>query len=608
MDLAREEIEWLQLIDRLTTSRKADLGLRYFDIKLSTGDEYARWQPFQLDILNSTATFSSINKSRQIGASFILAGDALFDGIVRGNHTVIAVSYNLEEAKEKVIYAKKWWESRHPDPASVPARNEFDSNGTWQGKSPYRIDHFPDLVVDNALTLTWSNGFRFISHPCRPPRGKKASVLLDEFAHYMHDRPIYTAAFPMITRGYGNSCTIKLASTPLGANGQFWEVHTNQGDRYPKFDRHDFGWWEIENLCAPEYRIACLQEYLRSTPVERIVKRYGTERLHDLYSNTDFESFLQEYHLSFLDSAHAYLPWTLIRGAYPQFWRSLDPENEDDEFDFENMSPEEYDQRYLCAVATAYTNSDNTPNIDDALVKIRMIADAVKSGQISGTLMFTYDCGRDRDAAEINVWEAKEGRANQRMIITMRQLKFEAQREVIRAVYRMLPITRGLVDKGAVGREISEWIEEKYGSERGQGVWYDTGKKELWIKSLKLGLERRTVTLIPNRDQEQQLHDVERHVTASKNFVYRLRSRTTSTGTGQKVEHHGDKVWTAAQGAYLCSVFMGASGMVGTGLPKEPHLSADGAVKQVVNKGSFGDRIGHARAAATLINNRMRRG
>ena len=53
----------------------------------------------------------------------------------------------------------------------------------------------------------------------KPPRGKKGDCYLDELAHYVNDREVYTGSTALILRSRGQ---LTGCSTPLGRRGIFW--------------------------------------------------------------------------------------------------------------------------------------------------------------------------------------------------------------------------------------------------------------------------------------------------------------------------------------------------------------------------------------------------
>lgn len=558
-------------IRRIARTPRADLALRFFDIRQATGIDDSVWEPFQVETFNRTAMLVSINKSRQIGMSFTIAGDELCDGMIKNDHTVVMLSFNLEEAREKIIYAKKWWEARNPDPSSVPLAEEFDTNGVWRGPSPRRIQRWPELVRDNSLELAWDSGFRMISHPCRPPRGKKASVVLDEFAHYMGDGPIFTAALPMLTRGRGRN-RLTIISTPLGAGNKYWEIHVNDGNKYPNYVRLDYGWWENSNLCLGENRLACLADFLAGNSQAVLVRKYGTEMARFLHSNQDPDDFAQEYGLQFLDAKHAFFSLDLIRGCDPDYWIDRDA-GLDEDFE-EGDWLERYRHAYFGVKARAEKDRAGVTSIDSCLKAIEELAEAVHEGLVVHPLCLSYDVGRENDPSELQIWEAHPERANQRALITMPQVEYDLQMVVLCKAYDEIPAIRtGMIDKGGIGSQLSEQMAKRYGHQRACPVQFDNAKKERWALGAKRSMERRAVTLIPDRDQVSQFHAIRRRASSAKNMIYELETTTSSVGGGQKVKHHGDKFWTAAMGIYLCDKFNGVSAlpMIPEGHERDVH-------------------------------------
>ena len=141
-------------------------GLARFD------DEPVELEPYQVAFLENRSRFRWVTKSRQVGFSFLFALEALARCHLREKHTAVFVSYNLEDAKEKILVARQVHEE-------LPL--------AFQKK----------LVVDSKTELAFeSNGAhqrlsRILSNPSKAPRGKKGDVYLDELAHYVNDREVY---------------------------------------------------------------------------------------------------------------------------------------------------------------------------------------------------------------------------------------------------------------------------------------------------------------------------------------------------------------------------------------------------------------------------------
>ena len=70
-------------------------------------DEPVVLEAYQREFLTNRSRFRWVNKSRQVGFSFLFACEATARCHLREAHTSVMVSYNLEDAKEKVNYARQ---------------------------------------------------------------------------------------------------------------------------------------------------------------------------------------------------------------------------------------------------------------------------------------------------------------------------------------------------------------------------------------------------------------------------------------------------------------------------------------------------------------------
>ena len=249
-------------------SNRAAWLVEHLNLREATGDENARWEKHQIQFLDSADTLSHDTKARQIAWAWTAAADAVVKGKLIPRHTSIFVSINLDEAQEKVRYAKQIIEALDPDMQ-------------------------PKLLVDNRFELEFTNGSRIISHPCTPVRGKaKADVYLDEFAHYPRDREIYTSALPVTSRGG----SIHIGSSPFGASGVFWEIGEEKLRQYPGYRRRLIPWWTVYGLCRD---VDGAVKVASQMPTQERVYMFGTPRLVELFENMLIEDFAQEYELAF---------------------------------------------------------------------------------------------------------------------------------------------------------------------------------------------------------------------------------------------------------------------------------------------------------------------
>lgn len=113
-------------------------------------------------------------------------------------------------------------------------------------------------------------------------RGFRRNVFLDEFAHHLKSREIWGALFPVVSRGM----QLRIASTPNGKQGQFYELMTS--DEATMWSRHEV---DIYKAVA------------EGCPMNIEELRAGL---------ADDELFAQEYECQWLDQALAWLPYDLI--------------------------------------------------------------------------------------------------------------------------------------------------------------------------------------------------------------------------------------------------------------------------------------------------------
>jgi phage FluMu gp28-like protein len=256
-------------------------GLATFD------DEPVELESYQVAFLRNRSRFRWITKSRQVGFSFVFALEALARCHLREKHTAVFVSYNLEDAKEKILTARQVHEEL---PLAYQKR----------------------LVVDSKTELSFeSNGMhkrlsRILSNPSKAPRGKRGDVYLDELAHYVTDREVYRGSTALILRGNGQ---LTGCSTPLGRRGIFWEIATEEIRKYPHHRRQEVPWWLSRFFCVDPKRAAA--EAPSMTTEERVAT-FGKPAIVEQFDSLALEDFQQELECSFVDESYSYYPYDLI--------------------------------------------------------------------------------------------------------------------------------------------------------------------------------------------------------------------------------------------------------------------------------------------------------
>jgi phage FluMu gp28-like protein len=235
---------------------------------------------WQEEVCGYEGKFLLGHKTRQGGWSYgTIAARALAKSQLIKNNLSVIVSINLDDAKEKIRYARDLYDT-------IPR------------------SHRSRLIIDNKMQLEFANGSRIVS--MFMPRGKgPADVYLDEFAFNKRAREIYKAAIFMTLRGG----QLFVGSTPLASAGMFWEIVTNAANKFARFHRIEIPWWHCTALCKDVTR-AKLEAPLMTTH-ERVYA-FGTDELISIYESTYIDDFCQECELKPQDDQESFFPIELI--------------------------------------------------------------------------------------------------------------------------------------------------------------------------------------------------------------------------------------------------------------------------------------------------------
>lgn len=449
--------------------------VEFLDLQEAAGDPDAQWDFHQLQFLNNLHPLTHDTKARQIAWSWTSAADAVGRGILTPRDTSIFVSINQEEAQEKIRYARQIIEALDADVR-------------------------PKLLIENRLELEFENGSRLISHPCRPVRGKtRATVYLDEFAHYPKDREIYASVLPVISRGG----SVHIGSSPLGASGVFWEIGEQKLRAYPGYHRRVIPWWLVRGLCR-DVEAAALEAPTLTT--EQRVRKFGTARLVEIFENVLLEDFEQEYECAWVDEQQAWIPWEEIKRN--------------------QVDAQQGQLLYWQAQA-----------VDDALGLVEKVLDAVWHNRIERVLVGGMDVGRNRNLSEIIlVGKGPTAQLPYRVGISLHNVEFEDQKAVVSNLLARLPIMQFLIDRNGLGMQLAEQLENEHGA-RVQGVNFTNETKALWAVELKVKMQKAHVPIPIERELGYQIHSIKKMVTTAKNAVF---------DTVRNEKHHADKFWALA--------------------------------------------------------------
>ena len=272
--------------DRGRAGRLARHGGGFISALCRYDDEPVELEPYQLAFLANRSRFRWITKSRQVGYSFVAALEALARCHLRDGFTAVFVSFNQDDAKEKVLVARQVFEEM---PAAYQKR----------------------LVVDSKTELVFESNAagrrisRIISVPSKPPRGKKGDVCSTSSPTTQRPRGLLglDGAHPPL---------------PRPAHGL---LHAARPARHLLGDRHrgaaqvpaphpaEVPWWLCRFFCRDVKRAADEAPHL---PTEERVAAFGRQLIVEQLDSLPLEDFQQEFENRFVDESYSFYPYDLI--------------------------------------------------------------------------------------------------------------------------------------------------------------------------------------------------------------------------------------------------------------------------------------------------------
>jgi len=417
---------------------------QHLDLPRASGVDDAQWEHFQVAHLCDDGQFRIEDKSRQIAWSFLVAMEATAEAIL-GAQSSVFVSINLDEASEKIRYAK----------------------AVLENIQNYQL---PKVIRDNTFGLEFDNGARILSLPSREPRGKaRMNVYLDEFCHIARDRAIYGAALPMISKGG----RLRIGSSLMGASGQHWEVSQQRLRPYPGYTRSVTPWWKVKAFSTD---VRAAYQLAPVLPTAERVERFGNQRIRAIHDNMHSEDFQREYECVYVDETSAWFPWEEIQAI---------------------QQPSLY-------TITADTKGEAVSKAMNAIAELKA---AVTRGVVETAMAAGIDVGRTRNATEIFVVGCTTTDTYPlRLTLTLENASFDTQLAVAAAVFDTLPIKKGYIDQNGIGRNLAERLEKRFPS-KVEGVDFTVQSKTVWATDAKMLAQQLKAIIPANRDLAYQIHN-----------------------------------------------------------------------------------------------------
>lgn len=403
-----------------------------------------------------------VNKSRQVGFSYIeaLKGLARSHTKVESHHYYVSLS--LKEAMNKIRYVKQGYDSM---PASMKLKLVTDSK--------------TELVFEdnkgrqNIISALTSN----------EPRGMHGNITLDEVAKYADAKEIFHAAGAVRVRN--PEWQLCGGSTPRLQSGLHWEIVTNHENKFTDFGLYEVPWWYSSALCTDVREAVKLAPHMSTK--ER-VEMFGTAELQQEYRYFTLEAFVQEYECGFVDEISAFMPYSLIHSCW-------EPAYSEDDKDVKT--------KLLCYTIEGEPDNNFWQWLRD---------------KKTGLLEIGVDVGRVKDLTAIVATDEINGKRDVRAICVMKNMDFATQEKVMEDCIRISQPVAFRYDNGGLGWATGESLQKKYPS-LVELIGFTNASKAEMATGLKLLFEKKEIR-IPAWDLlEDNIHSIKKGVTDKQRLI-----------------------------------------------------------------------------------------
>jgi phage FluMu gp28-like protein len=381
----------------------------------------AQLLPYQRQWLQDNAPLKIVVKGRQTGYSFAA--------------TLRAVIECLKKKTTWIFLSKG-------ERQSQLLMEKVQDHIRFCGMVPqYAQSNFFEGTMTKQLEVRFPNGSVIYGLPANPDtaRGYSGNVSLDEFAFHADAEKIYTALYPIITRGYG----LEVISTPNGQQGKFYELAKIAGLVNPAVVRGR------ERLIAqPQARGASGVWSGHWCDISRAEREGMNVNLELLRAGVDEETWRQEFCCEFISAASEWIPSELFQQCV--------------------SSEAARDLRLEASLKTQ------------------------DSSRYAG-----WDIARNRDLSVIWLSELVGDVTWTRGVIEMQNMSTPDQ---LREVFSIMPLVRRMnIDQSGMGLSICETLEEKFPG-KVEGIQFTQQTKEAMAVLAKRRMEEIKVRL-PDDDR-----------------------------------------------------------------------------------------------------------
>ncbi|MGH9325429.1 MAG: terminase large subunit domain-containing protein [Terriglobia bacterium] len=299
--------------------------------------------------------------------------------------------------------------------------------------SQFHESQFFDGTLTRQLEIRFPNGSVIYGLPANPDtaRGYSGCVSLDEFAFHADAEKIYTALYPITTRGHG----LEVISTPNGRQGKFYELAKSARLTEPASARTAIRGWREGKQTGAGWSAHWCDIYMA-------VEEGLTVDLKRLQAGVDEEAWRQEFCCEFLSGGAQWISAELLQSC-------------------------------ISSEASAALNSEFTI-------------------QNSEYLYAGWDIARNRDLSVIWLAESIGDVTWTRGVIEMRNLPTPDQ---LRRARELMPLVRRMnVDQSGMGLAIAEQLVQEFPG-KVEGVQFTQPSKEVLAVNGKRRMEEMKVRI-----------------------------------------------------------------------------------------------------------------
>ncbi|MGH9397178.1 MAG: terminase large subunit domain-containing protein [Terriglobia bacterium] len=433
--------------------------------------------PYQVRWVEDNSPLKIVVKGRQTGYSF--------------SSTLRAVLRCLERRTTWVFLSKGERQSRM---LMEKVQEHIQSCGIV---SHMNESQFFEGTLMKQLEVRFPNGSVIYGLPANPDtaRGYTGNVSLDEFAFHGDAEKIYTALYPITTRGHG----LELISTPNGQQGKYFEIAKAAG--------------LVDGVRATGNKWSA-----HKTSIYDAVEQGLKVNLDQLKTGVDDETWRQEFCCEFITSASEWISASLLQSC-------VDPKSSADFADYV---------------------SGTDISLDSCLRR----NDSGRDGhpRESGGLFAGWDIARNRDLSVIWLSELVGDVTWTRGVIEMRNTPTPDQVSQARSLMRF--IRRIDIDQSGMGLAVAEQLQREFPG-RVEGIQFTQATKEALAVRARRRMEENKVR-IPD---DERIRASFRSVKRTQNAIGQIRFDTEHDAA----IGHADHWWAFAMAEMACQTATGDS-------------------------------------------------